>query len=166
MCMKYVNATTYCYESVIKENDNPVSFNKPFNGVVAIKHSDGSFSIGGFKIVTQISLLGTNTQSNKEFNIIEKKGALDVVIRLTKCDQNEENQLGRDLDAFTIDLQKMSSQLDQACYQFLNYTRITEVSGINLVLGIGNYVLKVLVKDSEDENYTIQTMSRLKVVSP
>ena len=166
MCMKYINATTYCYESVVSLDEKPVSFNHPFNGVVATKHADGSFSIGGFKIVTQMSLLGTNTEENKSTNIIEQKGRLDAIIRLTKCDPNEKNQLGSDLDSFSIDVQKMASQIDVACYQFMNYTRITEVSGIDLVAGIGNYVIKVLVKNADDSEYTIQTMSRLKVIGP
>lgn len=164
MCMKYLNATTCCYESVTLKGEKPISFNRPFNRIIATKQVDGTFAISGFSIVTQMSLLGTNTEANKAVNIIEQQGCIDVIIRLTKCDVDAEKQLARDLDIFKINIKEMSNQIDRACYSFLNYTRITEISDVKLDAGIGNYVIKVLVKNEVDDNYTIQTMSSFQII--
>ena len=57
-----------------------------------------------------------------------------------------------------------TDQVCKACFDFLNYTRTTKIDKIELPGGSGKYVIKILIKDSEDQNYTIQTMSQLVVV--
>lgn len=164
MCMKYINTTAMCFKSVSMENDKIISYNAPFK---SIKSSDnGGISVDAFSIVTQIDFLGTNNETHKYENPLEQKQHIDFIIRLTKCDKDEEKRIGLDLDLFSIDLEDMyeKNQVDMACFGFLNYTRITNVNKLSLPGGIGKYVIKVLVKDSNTNEYAIQSMTSLNIL--
>lgn len=163
--MKYVNATATCFKSVVIENNNIISFNAPFNSIKSTNNTD-VLSIDNFAIVTQIDFLGTNNLSHISENPLEQKKTIDFIIRLTKCDKKEENRIGFDLDTFSINLADMykKEQIDLACFGFLNYTRITNVDQLDLPGGTGKYVIKILVKTSNDNEYTIQSMTKLTIV--
>lgn len=165
MCMKYINTTATCFKSVTMEKDKIISFNAPFQCIKASDGNDG-LMIDNFYIVTQIDFLGTNCEEHKMENPLEQKRTIDFIIRLTKCDRFEEQRIGVDLDSFSIDLGEMyeEEQVDLACFGFLNYTRIINVSDLDLPGGTGKYVIKVLVKDSDDKEYTIQSMTQLTIV--
>lgn len=165
MCMKYVNTITNCFKSVSKENNCIVSFNAPFESIIAtIK--DGQSSINDFVVLTLVNILGTGDESKIVDNPLSNKKTIDFIIRLTKCDANEENRIGYDLDRFSINLADMDEkkQIDHACFEFFNYTRMTNVDHIPLQGGVGKYVIKVLIKDSEQEEYTIQSMTKLTII--
>lgn len=166
MCMKYVNATVECYTDVPVDNQLPLSFNRPFNGIYASLRQDGTKEIGGFNIVTRISLLGTAEEEHKKINLLEMRGTLDVIVRLTKCSKNEAEQLCVDLDSFSIDTKSLENKIDRACYDFMNFTRITDVRDFTLDAGTGSYVIKILVKASTEKKYTIQSMTKLTVFDP
>ena len=165
MCKKYVNASTRCYKSVTSVNNNVVSYDIPFT---SIRHvNDGAVTIvENFSIVTIIDFLGTNNECHKRSNPLECKRTLDFIIRLTKCSNDESKRIGYDLDCFSINLAEMykANQFDRACFDFLNYTRTTNVDRLELPGGTGKYVIKILVKDSEEEDYTIQSMSQLTII--
>ncbi len=166
MCMKYVNAIVECYADVPISNQLPTSFNRPFNGIYASLRQDGTKEIGGFKIATRISLLGTSEEAHKEYSLLEMRGTLEVIVRLTKCSRNEDEQLCVDLDSFSIDTKELEGMIDRACYDFFSFIRITDVKDFTLEAGTGNYVIKILVKDSKSKTYTIQTMTKLMVFDP
>ena len=161
MCMKRVNATVSLLGSIeYDSNGNPIVLNKPFNQILASIDDDGDYYIDRFNIFTTINLLGTNDANDTE-NVIRNKGSVDVKIRLTKCDEDESKQLAIDLDEFKIDTRK--HRIDEACFEFMDFKRITRVPKIKLPLGTGLYVIKVLMKRSEDKKYTIQTMYQLYI---
>ena len=114
--------------------------------------------------MTNIDFLGTNNEEHKNENPLESKRTLDFIIRITTCD-NKQN-IGYDIDSFSVDLREMrkTNQINRACFDFLNYTRTTKIDNLDLPGGTGKYVIKVLVKDSEEKDYTIQTMSQLMIV--
>ena len=165
MCMKYVNATSTFFKSITIENNKIISFNAPFNNIKSTDEKSGLY-IDNFAIVTQIDFLGTNNHLHVAENPLEQKRTIDFIIRLTKCDKLEERRIGFDLDAFSINLAEMyeKEQVDLACFGFLNYTRITNVDQLDLPGGIGTYVVKVLAKDSEDKEYSIQSMTKLIIL--
>lgn len=168
MCMKYVNATTGCYNSITKLEDNIVSFNTPLNTLIAKETPDGTI-IGDFFVVTHLNFLGTDNEKNKMKNILESRESVNIIIRLTKCDQDPKKRLGFDLDTFTIDFKEEDEKgrIDTACFDYYNHIRITDVKKLSLPEKTGNYVLKVLIKKVSDseEKTTIQAMSHIFVSS-
>lgn len=167
MCMKYINVTTRCYKSITTEENNIVSYDIPFTSIRCNDDENGHIYINNFSIVTHINALGTNNDKHKNDNPLEKGRKLDFIIRLTKCSTDESKRIGYDLDSFTIDLGGIqeSGKAERACFDFVNYTRTTNVDKLELPGGIGRYVIKVLVKDSEENEYTIQTMFQLTVAA-
>ena len=165
MCMKYVNTTATCYKSVVVENNAIVAFNAPFDAIKASSENDTLY-IDDFSIVTQIDFLGTNTNEHKIENPLEQNKVVDFIVRLTKCNKDDDKRIGSDLDKFSVDLGEMREKnlVTTACFDFLNYTRVTNVNRLELPGGPGRYVLKVLIKMSEDEEYTIQSMTSLNVL--
>lgn len=165
MCMKYVNTTATCYKSVVIENEKIASFNAPFMSIKSIENESGVF-LDDFTVVTQIDFLGTNNPKHKADNPLEQKKTIDFIVRLTKCVKEPSKRVAYDLDNFSIDLADMDEkqQVDLACFGFLNYTRITNVKGLDLPGGTGKYVIKILVKNAEDKEYSIQSMSKLIIL--
>lgn len=165
MCMKYINTTATCFKLVTMDNNKIIAYNAPFNSIKSIEENNELF-LDKFSIVTQIDFLGTSSPEHKADNPLEMKKRIDFIIRLTKCDPIIENRLGRDLDCFTINLAEMyeKDQVDKACFDFLNYTRITNIDKIDLPRGTGKYVIKVLIKNSEDKEYSIQSMTKLLII--
>ena len=165
MCMKYLNVTVECYQSVLKSENGIVSLNVPLDKIVVKENQEGIFSIGGFAVVTHVNMLGTNRSENKEKSTLEKKEKLEVVVRLTRCDKDERKQIGIDLDKFVIDPYSQENQknIHRACFPYFNYKRVTEVDNIVLPLGKGIYVIKVLVKESVQNQPTIQSMTYLSI---
>ena len=167
MCDKYINATVCLYKSVdLSAENDPLAFNRPFDGVITVQAENGTERIGSFVVVTQLCLIGTITEEHHAENILHSKGHLDVLIRLTKCDKEESNRLAIDIDRFDIDIANSPELLQQACFPFLNYTRITKVQPLDLIAGSGSYVIKVLIKRHEEpENqFMIQAMRQLSVI--
>lgn len=165
MCKKNVNAIIRCYKSITTVDNNIMSYDIPFK---SIKHDTNSsiMSVSDFNVVCQIDFLGTADDSHKKNNPLENKATLDFILRLTKCSSDESKRLGYDLDNFSIDLNQMyqASQVDTACFDFLNCIRTTRVDRLELPGGTGKYVLKLLIKDATEDEYSIQTMSSLIIV--
>ncbi|MCM1246367.1 MAG: hypothetical protein NC293_12065 [Roseburia sp.] len=163
--MKYVNANTTCFKSVIMDGDKIVSFNAPFE-VIKATNIDNTLFIEDFSLVTQIDFLGTSDSEHKMENPLEQKKTVDFIVRLTKCTRKEEDRLGFDLDSFSIDLEDIykKEKVDTACFDFFNYTKITNVKRLDLPCGDGKYVIKVLIKGSEEEEYSIQSMTQLTIM--
>lgn len=57
-----------------------------------------------------------------------------------------------------------NGKVNTACFDFLNYTKITNVKKLNLPGGIGKYVIKILVKSSSEDEYSIQSMTQLTIM--
>ena len=163
MCMKYVNATAICYANVVQEKGHAVLFETPFNELVTIKEGNVRKTVPFF-VVTHINVIGTNNEDHKKENILEQGGVLDVIIRLTRRSTEEAKRVCVDLDSFSVNLSQDNVNIETACYNYLNYPRITLVDNLVLDGGPGSYVIKVLVKRNTDEKYTIQSMTGLRIV--
>ena len=163
MCMRYVNAVTTCYSSMNTSNDNILSFNMPVNGV-DVKDRDVP-QIDKLIVLCQFNFLGTSDPQKKEFSVLENKDKIDIVIRLTKCSKDPSQRLGYDLDSFSLDFNKIyqENQQQTACFDFYDYMRIINVTNLPLPHGTGKYVIKTLIKKSNEPNYTIQSMTNLTI---
>lgn len=165
MCKKYINATTSCYKSTTILNNAIHSMNAPFRSIKS-RSEDNTLCIDDFVVLTEISFIGTKNKENEFDNPLEQDKKVDFIIRLTKCDKEFENRIGLDLDKFTIDLKEIreKNQVNKACFDFYNYTRIINTGIIKLQGGTGKYVIKVLVKYAEDNDYSIQSIAPLTVL--
>ena len=170
MCMRYVNATARCYDSVLtRDNNTIVSFSGPFDRIEG-QFQDGMVYVPNFAILTEIAIMGTAKDENKTINPVESGKTLHFTLRLTKCDKAPEKQMGLDLEKFDIDLKhlKESGRLSLACYHFYNELRVTRVNGIVFPeFDTGKYVLKILVNDTgNSDDDIIQSMTTFTVVPP
>lgn len=167
MCMKYININTACYESLSTIDERIISFNAPLNSV-GTKYENDMLITDGFIIVTQIGFLGTNNKEHVAENVLLSRDKVDIIIRLTKRSPDVERRVGLDIDTFTIDLREAEAeqQINEACFEYYNYTRITNIKKIELPVGPGTYILKVLLKRPSDSAFTIQSMNTLTISAP
>ena len=170
MCMRYVNATARCYESVLtRDSKTIVSFSDPFDSIKG-NFQDGKMCVPKFSILTEIRIVGTAKEENKAINPIESGKVLHFTLRLTKCDKNPKEQMGLDLEKFDIDLKSLreTNRLSIACYPFYDELRVTRVNGIVFPkFDTGKYVLKVLVNDTgSPDDDIIQSMTPFTVIPP
>lgn len=165
MCKKYINANLISFESIISENETPLVFRNPFDEIKAQKNSDGTYQIDGFQILSNINILGTDDKDKQKNHILYRdNGALNFIIRLTKCDKDPEKRFYYDLDEFTISIKDLRNahQVDGACFDFVNYARITKVLGFAVDCP-GTYVVKLLIKENTEESYSVQFIKKLSI---
>lgn len=169
MCMMYVNATLGLYGSVRYDSrGNTDSLLNMFDGLDVETDDAGLPILPNCRVVTRICILGSN---RNEENILRRRAKLAFKVRLTKCDTDPERQLGRDLDEFLVDLgdPKLKDAISVACFEYLNYTQVTEVASLKLEPGLGKYVLKLLIAEQKEgqelseEDFTVQSMYSLSV---
>ena len=165
MCKKYVNANLTSFESIVSENETPLVFRNPFDEIKAQKNVDGSYQINSFQILSNINILGTDDISKKQDHILYRaNGELDFIIRLTKCDRDPDKRFYFDLDEFTINIKELrdAHQVDGACFDFANYARITKVLSFAVDCP-GTYVVKLLIKENTEEQYSVQFIRKLVI---
>lgn len=162
MCTQYLNANVVLFKSVTKNNNDIVGFYEPFD-CITTDTCNGVLEIGEFNIITYITLL--ESSNRKAGNVLDKREKLEVKLRLTKCTKDETERLSIDLDDFTIDTKNSNDIIIDACVPYLNYKRITHIGSITLDINNpkGSYVIKVLVRTSSDDKYTVQSIQHLQI---
>ena len=163
MCIKNINTNICCYKNVTTVNDNAVVYSQPISRIKVRKDSNDKLFTGPFVIAVQISMLGTDNASEKTNNVVEKRARIDFKIRITKINKDPAKRLSLDLDDFSIDLN--NEVLQQSCYEFYNQTQVVQVNDLFLQGGAGQYVIKVLVKESDSDKWIVQSMSMLTMIS-
>lgn len=159
MCMRYVNTNVQCFDSISKSLLGHIGFSSLLNAVKA-KEVCEQVLVETFNIVTFINIRGSKNGDNPD-NPIDAKSKLEFCVRLTKLDKDPEKQLSYDIDKFCIDLSD-ETQLKKSCFYYSERIEITEVK--DLVLNSkGNYVVKILVKQQNDEKYQVQMTHPLLV---
>lgn len=174
MCLKYVNATVGVYSSVeMDQNGNAVSFQGAFDRLMARKDANGTLIVGGFKIVTSFNLLGTDKEERvTDCPVQQRKGRLEVQIKLARVTTNENKKMAMLLDNFELDLEQLTeeNQMKEACFYFLNQRRVTRVGSFELEPGPGPYVIKVEARWKRDDGgenpYAVQSLYYLNIVEP
>ena len=163
MCMRNVNITGTFFKKVTYENGFK-SFEMPFDTIVA-KTTNNATYIEDFSIVLNYSLMATNNDEHKQDNIINQKGKLYNLLRLSKVSKDEEKQLSVDLAEFVIDLNDPDLYISHACVDYVTLRKAFSVSQITLdsTLGLGEYVLKILVKTNEEDMWNVQSYVPLRI---
>ena len=162
MCTKYLNANIALFKTVSKNNNKVIAFGEPFDCLIADCEGN-EISITDFNVITYLNLL--ESSGKNAGNVLDRRGNLEVCIRLTKCTKESEERLSVDLDRFEIITEGSQDIHYDACVPYLNYKRITHIDSINLdvVNPKGSYVIKVLVKEPTDEKYTVQAITHLTI---
>ncbi len=170
MCMKNVNAVARLYNEVeMGNNPNRVStFKNQFDIISAKFNNENNPYIGDFYIISEINLLGTAVQEDKETNIVEQQKKAKFKVRITKISDERDRQYSWDVDEFEIDTSKDGLIIEGACVPYVNFTKVSEVNKIQLTPNdySGEYVIKILLESqnsSEERPWIVQSISRLSV---
>lgn len=163
MCVKNVNVTGTFFKKVTYENGLK-SFEMPFDTIVA-KTMNNTTYIEDFSIVLNYCLLATNSEEYKDDNVVNQKGKLYNLLRLSKVSKDEDKQLSVDLTEFTIDLNDPNLYVSHACVDYVTLRKVFSVSQISLdaSLGLGEYVLKILVKNDKNDMWNVQSYVPLRI---
>lgn len=155
MCMQYINANVALFKKIVKSD--AISFSEPFHAIAA----DGK-AVGGFSIASYFTLLGSG--GGKAKNVIDRKGELDVCIRLMKCAPDENERVSYDLDEFQINAKDATNLIhDDACVPYLNYKRVSNIERIGIRQPEGSWVVKILVREPGEKKYVVQSMHHLTI---
>ncbi len=164
MCKKYVNVTVDCFGDIESCDLEPIVFKYPFDKIITDKVCD-SYRTKAFHLVTNINVLGTSDETKKKNNVLYMDdGKLDFIVRLTKCDPDTSKRSFYDLDEFQLNVKELRerNKVDGACFEFVNYSQITMVPPIDLQVP-GMYVIKVLIKEGKEKDYSVQFIKKLIV---
>lgn len=159
MCMQYINANIALFREISKNKNEDISLVDPFKRIIADRKT-----ISEFAIVSYITLMGSNKK--KANNILDRRGKLEVCIRLTKCTLEDSERISYDLDKFVIDTEDEANIVyEDACVPYLNYKRISNIGKIEINLDNpqGSYVVKILVKELNETKYTVQSLHHLEI---
>ncbi len=169
MCKLYVNATLGLYADVRYDKDgNTESLVGMFDSLDVDTNENGIPVLPNFQIVSRICVMGSEKNQN---NVLNRHAKLVFKVRLTKCDQDPNKQLGKDLTEFVLDLDdaKVKKSIRIACFPYLNFTQVANVASLELEPGPGKYVVKLLIAEADevceltDDDFTVQSMYSLTV---
>ena len=163
MCMTNINITGTFFKKVTYGSGFK-SFEIPFDTIVA-KTTNNTTYIDDFSIVLNYCLLATNNEENKKDNIVNQKGKLYNLLRLSKVSKDEDKQLSIDLAEFLIDLNDPDLYISHACVDYVTLRKVFSVSQITLdnTAGLGEYVLKILIKTDENDIWNVQSYIPLRI---
>lgn len=166
MCKRYVNATMALFSDIKLSTDGiPQSFIGLFDTVDYKVDKNKQINLPPFYILTRFTFLGTKSEDLSTPNPMRDNTRFHIKIRLTKCSSEDKEQQYIDLDQFVIDIANETPS--RACFDYLNVTHITQQPNLVLEPGDGKYVIKVLIRDEDEEQngekYTIQSMYPLLV---
>ena len=163
MCMRNVNAVVTLFASV-RTNDEYISFSVPFDTIKCIIKNNTPY-ISDFFIVANMNLMGTTKPECKDSNVVENCKELQCLIRLTKIAKDPNERLSWDIEKFSIDTSDKKYRFDDACVPTVNFRKIVEVQDIELTENYrGDYALKLLVRNNEEDSWQVQSITRLTVI--
>lgn len=163
MCLANINIITKLYKQVVTQDDI-TKYEMPFDTIVA-KTIDDEMYIEDFYIVSDFNLLWTNNEEKAKDNVVNNKGKLQVLLRISRLSTDSEKQLNLDLHRYDIDLSDESIVVSKACVPYILYEKILKVGKILLSpkAGLGNYVIKTLVRTNDEDNWNIQNIIPLRI---
>lgn len=162
MCMKYVNANVQCFDNSVSQywfgNGTLSSFVKT---VECSEEGDGKYKVEKFGVLVFINIRGS--ENDKSNNPLEQKKKLEFKIRLTRLSKIPDEKLSYDLTDFTIDLSD-KHLIQKACFDYIDLIKVINVSDLELK-SVGDYVIKLLVREEGEKLYDIQMVHRLTIES-
>lgn len=160
MCISNINAVANLYKSYTTNSNSTQSFENSFDTVVAIRENRNVY-IEDFFVVVDYRIMGTTDENKKKDNVIIQKKPLYVKIRLTKLSSDEGKQYFLDLGEDKID----NENILHADVDYISLRKISRVKKIDFSdIGVGEFVVKVLMKTNIDDDWNIQSLTPLNVV--
>lgn len=160
MCMKYVNINAQCFDNSVSQywfgNGALSSF---VRSIKCSEESEGVYRVDKFGIALFINIRGS--ESDKLHNPLEQKKKLDFKVRLTRLSKDVKEQLSYDLTSFSIDLSD-ENLIQKACFPYVDLIKTVNVNNLELQ-SAGDYVIKVLVKEADEDLYDIQITHQLSI---
>jgi hypothetical protein len=136
MDMRFLNTNVQCFKEV--KNNRLCEIIREIPSV----RTENGFAIGKFFVAIFVNGRGS-------------AGKLDFKIRLTKLENNTNKQKSKDLKDFSINFKNDNIIVDQV--------NIAEVQCFD-VPKKGEYLIKVLVKEKDEEKYHINSLHVIKIV--
>lgn len=153
MCMPSVNAIVELYRVAGDEN-SPYQF---FDTFVISKTQKALYD---FNMVVTINLMGTNNESKEAENIVNRNGIQYFLIRVVRYSETNEEVAYMDIDRFSVDTSASDVRRYYAVVPYVNYKRTIHIDEMMLQDDpCGYYVIKVLTKADQDEQWNTQSMS-------
>ena len=158
MCKSNINIIANLYKNYTDEN-NIKTFEAPFDTIIATKEEGMSY-IENFFIV-----IGTSDEKKKNDNVLINKKNLKIKLRLSKLSSDPSKQYFTDLTETNVDLGSDDIHISHACVDYVSLRQLLKVKRINLEdkIGLGNFVLKILIKTEEEEQWTVQSLTPLRI---
>ena len=163
MCMNNMNASIFLTTGLKVLERNVHSLGAIFNGVIP-KEDDNGYYLPEFSIMLNISVMFDLDEDSKtiieegfDFKLNKK---YELMIRLSHVDSG----LGVSLDKF--DLEISSDKLKTWSKGFYEFRRFIKVPHLTIPKGLGNYTIKLLIREKDDNNEGIwktQAISSLVV---
>lgn len=85
-------------------------------------------------------------------NVVRAGRTFDCVVSLTTFGDCSDGSVCNELGSFSIELAE-ANVLQKEGGKFCDYSKIIDVGRLSLPAGIGDYIIKVLVKDSQEKDY-------------
>ena len=170
MCVRNVNAICKTY-AMVRDDNNFLRFERPFDTIMGqIDDNDKQNVItNDFFVVSDFMIMSTEQEDRKSENLIINEIDLNVIIRITRMAEKEENQESSIVDAFKIVIDE-STIHKNACVPYVSINRITKVELNNHYkpLTPGRYMIKILVQpanvpESQKNQWTLQSFTPLYV---
>lgn len=163
MCKSNINIIANLYKNYTDEN-NIKTFEAPFDTIIATKEEGMSY-IENFFIVIDYRILGTSDEKKKNDNVLINKKNLKIKLRLYKLSSDPSKQYFTDLTETNVDLGSDDIHISHACVDYVSLRQLLKVKRINLEdkIGLGNFVLKILIKTEEEEQWTVQSLTPLRI---
>ena len=164
MCMKNINATLNLFANYRTDGD-ATSFSVPFD-TIKCNISENIPYISNFHIVSNFCLMGTTQEECKEENVVEKRGKLYCLVRLTKLSTDPDKRYSWDVKEFVINTDDNDLRFEGACVPCVNFRSTISIRSVKLISDdyLGDYALKILVREREDDKWQPQSIMKLTVI--
>lgn len=153
MCMKNLNAIITTCTDVNNYDNGTQNLIGIFDSISPIKR-DGSYCIENLYVVVNFTIIYSHDETKDEFKLNHN---YDFMVRLTHVES------GCAIDLSKFDLNLHESQLTTWCKDFYEFKHTIKIPYIYLPKGIGNYALKLLVKEEQSPTWTVQSIAKIVV---
>ncbi len=160
MAMKNVNGSIWCCQAVDIKDGMPIAYQRPFNKIKARYNSEGHLCIGGFAIISTVTVLSSTTRNSD--CVMDRNRTLDVAIYLIHKGADTDQALR--IKQYSIDTAKLPRQKFLNLPDLIEFTQIIEAKDIVFPMGYGEYLLMMMTKDSKNKTWGVQTFMQLGIM--
>lgn len=155
MCMKNVNATLMFCSSIENNENNTISLIGIYDSIVPIREN-GIYYLDNFNIALNCCILFDEKFRDKKDCIILDE-SYELMIWLTHVES------GLGIPLYKIDLHVIQENLKTWCKNFYELKRFIHFNKFEIPKGLGNYAVKILIKNKTEESWNTQVIHSLVI---